>query len=151
MFNGGVGAVRYRVARWLRSTVRSSALIVVVIALFAAVPLALAAGARRTATAPDRYDAAGGLTVDVFAHQDEGASLAVAVAALPAVRDVKAATFVFGALAAADGTELPDHIVFAGSTDVVGDPLVAGRGGPPQPRRVRRLQAVRRCQRLVPR
>jgi hypothetical protein len=127
VFNGGVGAVRYRVARWLRSTVRSSALLVVVIALFAAVPIALAAAARRTATAPDRYDAANGLTLDVFANQENGRSLAAEVSTLPAARAVEAATFVYGQLAAADGTGLPDHIVFAGSPVVVGDPLVAGR------------------------
>ena len=131
MFNCSVGAVRYRVARWLRSTVRSSALIVVVIALFAAVPLALAAGARRTASAPDRYDASGGLTADVFVHQDVGPSLAAEVAALPAAGDVESATFVFGELTSADGSDLSDHIVFAGGADVVGDPLVAGRHADP--------------------
>ena len=127
MFNDGVGAVRYRVERWLRSTVRSSALLVVVIALFAAVPLALAAGARRTATAPERFDESSGLTADVLAHQDEGPVVAGTLAELPAVRAVEGATFMFGGLTAAGGADLSEHIVFAGSATVFGDPLVEGR------------------------
>jgi hypothetical protein len=131
VFNVDVGAVGYRVARWLRSTRRSSALMVVVVAVMASVPLALAAGARRTGTAPARYLSALREPVDVVAYQDEGPSLEGEIAALPAARGVKSITFVFGAIAPGGPDESLDGLVFAGSAEAVGDRLVAGRDPDP--------------------
>ena len=98
-----------------------------VVAFLAAVPLALAAGARRTATAPDRYEASSGHAADVLANQDDGPVLTEDVAALPAARKVEAITFLFGQLATADGAEVPEHIVFAGSPLATSDRIVDGR------------------------
>ena len=131
VFNVDVGAVGYRVVRWLRSTWRSSALMVVVVAVMASAPLALAAGARRTSTAPDRYLAWRADTVDVVAHQDDGPSLEREIAGLPAVRAVRSATFVFGGITTAGPDEMLDGLVFAGSAEAVGDRLVAGRHAEP--------------------
>ena len=87
VFNGLVGAVGYRVARWLRSNAGRSVLLVAVVALVASVPLALAAGARRTASAPERYEASQSDVLDILAYQEtEGPPLTDAVAALPGVR-----------------------------------------------------------------
>src|SRR5262245_44026874 len=128
VFNDEVGIVGYRLVRWLRSTRRSSALMVAVVAVVASVPLALAAGARRTGTAPDRYIRALPVPVDVEANQDEGPSLDREIAALPAVRAVRSLTFVFGVISpGGPGQALEDGLVFAGSTAATGDRLVAGR------------------------
>jgi hypothetical protein len=126
-FNGDVGAVRYRVVRWLRSTRRSSPLIIVVVAVLGSVPLELAAGARRTATAPARYLSALEEPPDVIAYQEEGPSFQRQIAALPAIRAVRSVTFVFGAITPGGVDQVLDGVVFAGSTEAVGDRLVSGR------------------------
>jgi len=128
VFNVGVGAVGYRVVRWLRSTLRSSAMMVVVVAVMASAPLALAAGARRTETAPGRYLTALENPLDVTANQEEGGpSLERDIAALPAVRAVRSVTWVFGAITPGGPDEMLDANVFVGSADATGDRLVAGR------------------------
>jgi hypothetical protein len=127
VFNGSVGAVGYRVVRWLRSTRRSSALMVIVVAVMASVPLALAAGARRTSTAPDRYLASVGNRLDVIAYQEDGPSLAGEIAALPAARAVESITFIFGAISPGGYDEILDGFVFAGTAEATGDRLVDGR------------------------
>src|SRR5690348_1129585 len=73
------------------------------------------AGARRTATAPDRYTASVGGDVDALIEQRSGLPLTEQVAALPGVKDLSAYTFVFGGL---DDTrhDLPPNLVaFAGT------------------------------------
>ncbi len=128
VFNEHVGVVGYRVVRWLRSTLRASALMVAVVAVMASVPLALAAGARRTGSAPDRYQQALPVPVDLVAYQDDGPSLDRAIAGLPAVRAVHSITFVFGVIRPAGRAEMfDDGLVFAGSAAATGDRVVAGR------------------------
>jgi hypothetical protein len=127
VFNVDVGAVGYRVARWLRSTRRSSALMVVVVAVMASVPLALAAGARRTGSAPDRYVTALRVPFDVIAYQDNGPSLNREIAGLPVARAVASVTFVFGGISPGSFDETLDVLVFAGSAEATGDRVVAGR------------------------
>jgi hypothetical protein len=128
VFNDSVGAVGYRVVRWLRSTLRSSALMVVVVAVMASVPLALAAGARRTGSAPDRYIASREIPYDVTVYQEEGLPLDREISELPAVRGVEAVTWVFGAISPGGYDEaILDGNVFAGAAGAFGDRLVAGR------------------------
>jgi hypothetical protein len=74
----------------------ATALTVVVVAVPVAVVLTLAAGARRTATAPDRYTRAVGGDADVQLLQTGGRPATDAVRAIPGVRDVEAVTFVYG-------------------------------------------------------
>ncbi len=100
---------------------------VVVVAVMASVPLALAAGARRTSSAPDRYLASRDIPFDVTAYQDDGPPLDREIAALPAVRTVEAITFVFGAITTGGPDELFDGLVFAGTASTTGDRVVAGR------------------------
>ena len=127
VFNDEVGIVGYRVVRWLRSTWRSSALMVAVVAVVASAPLALAAGARRTGSAPDRYLRELRVPIDVVANQEEGPSLEREIAALPAVRAVESVTFVFGAISPGGPDEALDVLIFAGSSAATGDRVVAGR------------------------
>jgi hypothetical protein len=100
---------------------------VVVVAVMASVPLALAAGARRTSSAPDRYLALYPVPFEVTAHQEEGRSRVREIAALPTVGAVEAASFVFGGISPGGLGEALDSIVFAGTAEAVGDRLVAGR------------------------
>jgi hypothetical protein len=106
---------------------RSSAVMVVVVAVMASVPLARAAGARRTSTAPDRYLASRDVPFDVLAHQEEGPPLDGEIAALPVARAVKSVTFVFGGLTPGGLDEALGGLVFAGAGQATGDRLVAGR------------------------
>lgn len=105
-------------------------------AVVVGVLLTLAAGAQRTATAPERYTAkyVGGVDVTVF--QLTGRPLTAAVARLPAVSSVDSLTFVFGGLSrsgpARVGTQ--ESIVanlFAGSVRPAGAHIVAGRAADP--------------------
>jgi hypothetical protein len=100
---------------------------VVIVAVMASVPLALAAGARRTSSAPDRYLASRDVPFEVTAYQDDGPPLDREIAALPAVRAIAAITFVFGGLTAGDIDEPFDGLVFAGAAETTGDRVIAGR------------------------
>ena len=88
------------------------------------------AGARRTATAPDRYTASIGGNVDAVVNQRSGAPLTARIAALPGVKQVAAYTFVFGALQSAQH-KVPDTLItFAGVRPLTSH-LVAGRDPDP--------------------
>ena len=106
---------------------------VVVVAVMASVPLALAAGARRTSSAPDRYLASRDVPFEVTAYQDDGPPLDREIAALPAVRAIAAITFVFGGLTTGGPDEPFDGLVFAGAAEATGDRVIAGRE--PEPAR----------------
>ncbi len=99
---------------------------VLVVAVAGGLAMALAEGAVRTLTAPDRYEDAVGSRVDVIVEQDHGRPDLARMAALPAVGRVRAATFVFGGLVPA-GAEVPvDSLVFAGEPEALGDRIVTG-------------------------
>ncbi len=109
--NGRVRAVALRVRSFFSGRWWGTVLTVVVVAVPVAVVLTLAAGAHRTATAPDRYTRAVGGDADVLLFQTRGRPASDAVRAIPGVRDVEAATFVYaetpdvavGAVLAGDG------------------------------------------------
>ena len=73
-------------------------LMAAVIALVSAAVLTLAAGARRTAEAPDAYTAAIGGGPDATVTQEDGPPRTAEVAALPSVRSIDAMSFAFTAL-----------------------------------------------------
>ena len=84
------------------------------------------AGARRTATAPDRYTASVGGNVDGLIQQRSGPPLTDRIAALPGVKQLAAYTFVFGGLESAQH-KVPDSLVtFAGVRPLTSH-LIAGR------------------------
>lgn len=127
-------AVAYVVRTKLRSLVVSGLVLTAVVGVVLALVIALAAGAHRTETVPERVDAAAGGAFDYLVTQQESGQqpLTDRVAALPGVEDADSYTFVFAGLvpagagggisAATDGT-----LVFAGSERALGVHTVAGR------------------------
>ena len=96
------------------------------IAIVVAMVVAVVAGARRTATAPDRYTASVGGNVDGLVEQRSGQPLTDRIAALPGVKQVAAYTFVFGGLESAQH-KVPDTLItFAGGRPLTSR-VVAGR------------------------
>ena len=122
-----MGAVGYRIRRLLRAHWRSTVALTATVAAVLGVVLAFAAGARRTATAPDRFTAAFGGEADGRVEQQTGPPRTTEVAGLPGAAAVDAVTFVFGALAPARGGPPAEALVFAGSHRAFGTRLVDGR------------------------
>ena len=139
-----MGAVGYRVRCLLRTQWRQALVLSLIVAAVSGVVLGLAAGAARTASAPDRYTAAKGGGFDGMVEQEGGPPRTAEVAALPGVSTVAAVTFVFGGLALPDGAPAPDALIFAGASGsyrAFGMDLVAGRE--PDPARPDELVASR--------
>ena len=126
--NGSVRAVLVRVRAALRTGWRSVIIVAAIVAVVSATVLALAAGARRTATAPDRYTAAAGGDVGGLVLQPSGRPRLDEIASLPAVEHVDGITFV-GAWF--DGGRETNP--FAGGL-TPGGRLVSGRAASPGPR-----------------
>jgi len=104
-----------------------AALLAVAVALTGGLVLALAAGAMRTASAPDRYTAAHpGQDFDLTIEQAAGAPRLAELRDLPALERVDMVTFVFGGLVAEGGTAPVQALVFAGSPTAVGGEIRAG-------------------------
>ena len=136
-----MGAVGYRIRRLLRAHWRSTVALTVTVAAVFGVVLGFAAGARRTATAPDRFTAAFGGEADGRVEQQAGPPRATEVAGLPGVSAVDAVTFVFGALVPGRGGPPAEALVFAGSHRAFGTRLVDGRV--PDPARPGEFAATR--------
>ncbi|HEX8771820.1 MAG TPA: FtsX-like permease family protein, partial [Acidimicrobiales bacterium] len=120
-------AVRYRMSRVLRAQWRAVVVLALIVGAVAGAVLAFAVGAERTSSAPDRYVSARGGSFDGEIEQESGRPRAPEVAALPGAASVTPITFVFGALAKADGSPAPEGIVFSGSPFAFGGRVVAGR------------------------
>ena len=109
-----VRAIWMRVAGRVRRRVWATVAVSGAIAIVTAMVVVVVGGARRTATAPDRYTASIGGNVDGLVEQRSGPPLTDQVAALPGVRQVAAYTFVFGGLQSAH-YKVPDTLTtFAG-------------------------------------
>src|SRR5437763_1391918 len=80
------------------------------VASVVAIVVVVVAGARRTATAPDRYTASIGGNVDALVEQRSGQPLTDRIAALPGVKQIRAYTFVFGGLESARH-KVPDNTI----------------------------------------
>ncbi|MCU1360594.1 MAG: hypothetical protein JWN99_1883 [Ilumatobacteraceae bacterium] len=124
-------AVAYRLRRLIRARWVATVTLSVIVALLAAIAISCAAGARRTATAPDRYVAAFGGGFDVEVTQDEGPPRTAEIAALPAVADVQATTFIFAHVAKSGTTDFLNTLAFSGSAEPLGLPLSSGRAPDP--------------------
>jgi len=118
-------------SRVLRAQWRATLFLTLVVAAVTGGVLALATGAERTSSAPDRYAASRGGGFDGAIQQESGRPITSEVGALPAVSSVEAVTFVFGALSTPGSSESPDALVFAGSHHAFGTRLVAGRDPDP--------------------
>lgn len=113
----------FRLRRRARAAWWSTFALSVAVVLAGAVVLAIAAGARRTASAPDRFAASrdGGADVEVF--QMAGSPRTDELTALPAVAGLEAATFMMATVE--PGPE--DGFAFAGSALGIGGTLAEGR------------------------
>ena len=114
--------VSARVRRRVWATVGVTAAIAIVVAMVVVV----VAGARRTATAPDRYTASVGGNVDGLVQQRSGPPLTDRIAGLPGVKQIAAYTFVFGGLESAQHKVPASLITFAGVRPLTSR-VVAGR------------------------
>jgi ABC-type lipoprotein release transport system permease subunit len=122
-----MAGIRLRVAAWLRANWARTIPVVVLVAVVAGAALSLAVGARRTATAPDRYTAAHGGDADLSLFQFEGPPLIDAVRDLDGVERAYATTFVGAGPVGDDGLVLDNINPFAGDDDANGAELVEGR------------------------
>ena len=125
-------AVAYRLRVTLRTTWASTVLSSVMVAVVVGVVLALAAGAQRTATAPDRYTERYGSGADVTTTQQGGPPLTAQVRHLPSVARADSITFMFAGLSASDTRQERadgslDAACLAGSLPAIGGHIVAGR------------------------
>ena len=118
-----MGAIAYRLRISLRRQPAALALVAVV-ALAAASVLTLTAGALRTLSASDRFERQQA-RFDVTLQQADGPPRTKEIAALPAVRSLEPATFIFGGVTSDHGPEPTNTVVFAGSP--TGERLIAGR------------------------
>jgi hypothetical protein len=122
-----VTAVRYRVRCLLRSGLKAGVGLAVLVAAVGGIVLTLVAGAHRTATVADRYSDARGDRWDTQMEQGDGPALTEDVAALPAVREVVGATFLFAGFLDDDGVPIEAAIAFAGDPEAFGAELTEGR------------------------
>jgi hypothetical protein len=117
----------FRLRRWIASHVSTIVVLAVAVAVVSAAVLALAAGARRTQTAPDRYQDAFGGGHDLSVAQNSGPPTTDLVAGLPAVEQVQSVTFLFyGGIVADSGVEI-DALPFAGSVGGFEARVIEGR------------------------
>src|SRR6188768_3740207 len=89
-----MAGVWMRVATWARANWRRTIPVVLLVAIAAGAASALAAGSRRTATAPDRYTAVHGGDPTAVLYQPYGPPLTDDVRALPEVEWAEAITFI---------------------------------------------------------
>ncbi len=99
--------------------------VAVIVGLVSGTVIALVAGARRTASAPDRYTAYVGGDLGGLVQQESGPPRTDEIAALPGVDAVRGITFLFAGLLV-DGRPAEGTIAFAG-TRLLSARLIAGR------------------------
>jgi hypothetical protein len=126
-----MAAIAYRLRGVVHTRWPSIVIVTVIVALVGAVVVTVAAGARRTATAPDRYTSSSGVSFDGLITQEHGGRPRTnEVTALPGVESASSFTFVFGGLVDPNGDVL-DALVFSGSYEPLAVQLVSGRDTDP--------------------
>jgi putative ABC transport system permease protein len=115
-----------RVKSSLRQGWKASLLVAVVVLVVSAALFTLAAGARRTATAPDRYTSSVGGDFDGLVRQPLGQPRLDEIDALPVVDDVQSLTFIGVTVGDSD-----DLNPFAGTGPWPGARLIEGRFADP--------------------
>src|SRR5690349_12148422 len=124
-----MSALVLRVRGWVGRQWRRLVVTAAVVGIVGGLALGVAAGTRRTASAPDRYTRHAGGDPDLLLTQLGGAPLDRAVAALPAVRSAQSLIFVPSfPLSPLDGRTLVDEPnSFAGDDSALGRRIVEGR------------------------
>lgn len=122
-----MSAVVFRLRCAIRRRWITAVVVTAIVAVVCAGVIAIAAGAQRTATAPDRYESQSGIATDVLVTQEAGGTPRTSeVAALPGVASADAATFMFAGF-----HENPDALVFSGTPVATGMQVVEGRAASP--------------------
>jgi ABC-type lipoprotein release transport system permease subunit len=112
---------------WFRGRRALVVVTVVLVGVVAGLALGLVAGARRTASAPDRYTTSSGGDPDLLVQQQAGDPLIAAVAAMPGVRSATGLTFVTAFLRGPDGSLVFRPNPFSGDDRFGGARVVEGR------------------------
>lgn len=120
--------MRLRIAAWLRREKARLVVVVLLVGLAGGVTMGIAAGARRTDSAPDRYTGRSGGDQDLVIIQSQGQPLDREIARLPGVASARSQVFVPSFLVSpVDGRPLLEPNSFAGDDQWVGTRLVDGR------------------------
>lgn len=123
-----VSATMLRVRVWIRPRLRLLVVTALLVGVIGGVVIGLAAGARRTATAPDRYTSQTGGDPDLLITQQGGAPLTEKIAGIPGVAAAQSTAFVTSFLVSPDdGTPVLVPNPFAGGDRWLGARVVAGR------------------------
>jgi ABC-type lipoprotein release transport system permease subunit len=123
-----MAAMMLRVKVWAARQRLRLVVAAVLIGMAGGVAMGIAAGTRRTDSAPGRYTRRAGGDPDLVITQLSGRPLSEAVAALPGVASTKALVFVPSFLVSPlDGTPVLEPNSFAGNDDAVGTRVVEGR------------------------
>jgi hypothetical protein len=123
-----VSATMLRVRVWTRPRWRLLVVTALLIGVIGGVVIGLAAGARRTASAPDRYTSQAGGDPDLLITQQGGAPLTEKIAGIPGVADARSNAFVTSFLVAPDdGSPVLAPNPFAGDDRWLGARVDAGR------------------------
>jgi hypothetical protein len=123
-----MAAIIYRLRCVLRTRWVSVVIVTATVGIVSAVVVAVAAGAHRTATAPDRYTSSSGTSFDGLVTQEHGGPPRTReLAALSTVESASSFTFVFGGLVDPTAGDPLDALVFSGSYDPLAVQLVSGR------------------------
>ena len=121
-------AIAYRVRNALRTRLRATLTTIAVISVVCGAVLAVAAGAVRTASSPQRYVSAFGRGEDATVIQYGGQPRSAEIAGLDGVASIESTTFIFGGIERASSHESLNASTFSGSYRATGQHLVAGRG-----------------------
>ena len=123
-----MSASALRVRRWVGRHWARLGAAAILIGVVGGLALGLAAGTRRTDSAPDRYTRHFGGDPDLLITQLSGQPLDEHVAGLPGVESVESIVFVPSFLESPrDGSLVPEPNSFAGDDDAVGRRAVEGR------------------------
>jgi hypothetical protein len=122
--------VVFRVRATLRRRWASVLVVTGIVAVVTGTVLTLAAGARRTADAPDAYTEALGGELGATVEQEFGPPRTAEVVALPGVASAEAITFIFASVTSPAGEDGEGAIALAGSR-LSTSRLVAGRPADP--------------------
>ena len=122
-----MAALWFRIRVRLRRRSRELIVAVVLIGFVGGLAMGLAAGSRRTASAPDRYTSWAGGDPDLEITQLEGTPITEQVAAIPGVASAQSVAFVTSFLVGPDGAMVFDSNPFAGDDRISGSRVVEGR------------------------
>jgi hypothetical protein len=124
---GWATPLAFRLRWWTRTSWRGILGLTVTAGVLSAIVLAVAAGAARTASVPDRYQAAYGGGADLLITQEQGPPITDLVERLPAVDWARSVTFMFAGPATSVTGAGSDALVFSGTVQGLEARVVSGR------------------------